>query len=110
MAEWVRSFRLVWRLLNDPRVSPLTKLIIPGLVLLYLFFPLDLAPDPIPLLGQLDDLAVLLIALRAFIAFCPPEVVRQHQMGLETEAYHARAEDAQGEVVDATYRVLEDDQ
>jgi len=104
IAELMRSLRLAWRLLNDPRVSPLTKLAIPGLALIYFLFPLDLAPDLVPLLGQLDDLAVLLIALRAFLAFCPPEVVRWHQTALEREADNAR-----GEVVDAAYRVLDDD-
>jgi uncharacterized membrane protein YkvA (DUF1232 family) len=109
IAELMRSLRLAWRLLNDPRVSPLTKLAIPGLALIYFLFPLDLAPDLVPLLGQLDDLAVLLIALRAFLAFCPPEVVRWHEMELEREDDRAEADDARGEVIDAAYRVLDDD-
>jgi uncharacterized membrane protein YkvA (DUF1232 family) len=108
MAEISRSLRLAWRLLNDPRVSPLTKLIIPALALIYLFFPIDLAPDLIPLLGQLDDLAVLAIALRAFIALCPPDIVRQHEMGMDAEEHRTAPGPVPGEVIDATYRVIED--
>lgn len=104
IAEISRSLQLAWRLLNDPRVPSLTKLTIPALALIYLFFPIDLAPDLIPLLGQLDDLAVLAIALRAFIALCPPDIVRQHETGMDAAAYR----DTPGDVIDATYRVIED--
>ena len=109
MAEIARSLRLAWRLMTDARVSALTKLTIPGLALIYLLFPLDLAPDFIPLLGQLDDVAVLAIALRAFIALCPPDVVRQHELGMDADEHRAAPGDTSGEVIDTTYRVIEDD-
>ncbi|MCC7353388.1 MAG: DUF1232 domain-containing protein [Anaerolineae bacterium] len=108
IAEIVRSLRLAWRLMNDSRVSILTRLTIPGLALVYLLFPIDVAPDLIPLLGQLDDLAVVVIALRAFIAFCPPDVVRQHEMGMDAEEHRAAPGDTSGEVIDTTFRVIED--
>lgn len=108
LAEILRSLRLAWRLLNDPRASLLTKLAIPALALIYLLFPVDVAPDFIPLLGQLDDVAVLVIALRAFIALCPPDIVRQHEMGMDAEEHRATPGDMPGEVIDATYRVIED--
>lgn len=61
-----------WRLLRDPRTPTAFKLI-PALGLLYVLFPLDLVPDLIPGAGQLDDVAILLIALRLFLQLAGPE-------------------------------------
>jgi len=47
--------RLAVRLLREPRVPLLLKAI-PVLALIYLISPLDLIPDILPGLGQLDDL------------------------------------------------------
>src|SRR6266849_6598405 len=84
--ELLHNANLVWRLLLDPRVSILTKLI-PAGVLVYVLSPLDLIPDVIPVAGQLDDLAIILLGIRAFIAMCPPEVVQwyRHQLGYEPQ-------------------------
>ena len=106
--ELLYSARLIWRLVLDPRVSTLTKALIPGLMLLYLVFPFDLAPDLIPLGGQIDDLAVFLIASRLFVSFCPPEVVRYHEAALNREMHRA-ADIDEDNVVDTTYRVVEDE-
>jgi len=94
LAELLRNARLVWRLLNDARVPGLVKAI-PLLALLYILSPIDLAPDLMPGLGQLDDLAVLLLAVKLFIELSPQEVVNQ-----------LRAEIA---AVDGVYRVVEEE-
>lgn len=75
-AFW-RQVRLVWFLVRDPEVPLLLKLV-PAAALLYLFVPIDLIPDPIPILGQLDDLTILLIGGKVFIELSPPEVVSRH--------------------------------
>ena len=67
LTEIVRNAQLAWHLLTDRRVSLLPKLIIPGLMLGYLIFPVDLLPDFIPVLGQLDDLAILALGIKLFI-------------------------------------------
>jgi uncharacterized membrane protein YkvA (DUF1232 family) len=36
-------------------------------------------PEEIPLVGELDSLAVAMVALRVFIAVCPPEVVAEQE-------------------------------
>ncbi|MFQ5860195.1 MAG: DUF1232 domain-containing protein [Dehalococcoidia bacterium] len=62
---------------HDPRVPWAAKALLP-LTLLYLSLPLDLIPDFVPVLGYLDDMVVVLLALVLFIRLCPREVVREH--------------------------------
>ncbi|MFN2521341.1 MAG: YkvA family protein [Candidatus Limnocylindria bacterium] len=69
--------RLVWGLLRDGRIPPPQKMILVGVVG-YLLMPFDIIPDFIPVLGQLDDLAVVLLALDLFIRVAPREVVAEH--------------------------------
>jgi uncharacterized membrane protein YkvA (DUF1232 family) len=69
--------RLVWRLMRDPRVLWLLKLIPVG-GLLYLFFPFDLIMDLAPIIGQLDDAGIILGSLWLFVEMCPPDVVKEH--------------------------------
>jgi uncharacterized membrane protein YkvA (DUF1232 family) len=69
--------RLVWALLRDGRVPAQQKLILAGIGA-YLFFPIDLIPDFVPVLGQLDDLAVVLLGLDLFIRSAPADVVEEH--------------------------------
>ncbi|MGB7539126.1 MAG: DUF1232 domain-containing protein [Anaerolineales bacterium] len=69
--------RLVWRLIRDPRVLWLLKLIPVG-GLLYVFFPLDLITDLIPVIGLTDDAGIILGSLWLFVEMCPPDVVKEH--------------------------------
>lgn len=74
----IQQGRLTWRLFHDSRVPRWVKLIpIAGLV--YLISPIDLIPDMmLPGLGQVDDVAVILLSLKVFIDLCPPGVVREY--------------------------------
>lgn len=99
-----RYLRLTWRLMKDPRVPLLTKLPIP-IAVLYVVSPFALALDMIPLLGQLDDLTVLAIAVALFIKLCPKELVREH-----LEAMSGRkppTAGGHGSVIDGDYQILE---
>lgn len=55
--------RLLWRLARDPRVSWHAKVVAGG-TLAYVVSPLDLIPDVVPGIGQLDDLYLLVRAMR----------------------------------------------
>jgi uncharacterized membrane protein YkvA (DUF1232 family) len=69
--------RLVWGLARDGRVPGPQKLILVGIIG-YLLMPLDVIPDFIPVLGQLDDVAVVLLGLDLFIKSAPADVVDAH--------------------------------
>jgi uncharacterized membrane protein YkvA (DUF1232 family) len=69
--------RLFFRLIKDPRVPPLPKLV-PLAVLGYLIIPIDLLPDLVPALGQIDDAMIVILALRFFLKLCPKRVVEEH--------------------------------
>jgi uncharacterized membrane protein YkvA (DUF1232 family) len=91
--------RLAWGLLRDPRVPGEQKLILAG-VAGYLVMPLDILPDLIPVFGQLDDLAVMLLGLRWFISLAPQEVVADHLARI------ARNEDDLRHDIDQVQRLL----
>jgi len=69
---------LTWRLIRDPRVTLWSKAI-PVLALAYVLSPLDLIPDFILGLGQLDDLGIILGAMRLFEAVTPDYIVAEHR-------------------------------
>jgi uncharacterized membrane protein YkvA (DUF1232 family) len=73
---------LVGRLARDPRVSRLRRAALFGVVA-YLALPLDLVPDFLPGVGQLDDAVVLALALRVLLGGSTPELMRQAWPGPE---------------------------
>lgn len=79
--ELVRQIRLAWRLFKDRRVPWPLKLIPPA-AFLYIFFPIDVLPDLGLGLGQLDDIAIVLLSLKLFIELAPAEVVQEHLRAL----------------------------
>ena len=74
--------RLYWRLFRDPRVSRWPKIMLVG-ALVYVALPFDLIPDVIPLVGEVDDVVILLAAARWFMQWCPPAVVREHAQAID---------------------------
>ncbi len=102
LRELLRQFRLAWRLFWDRRV-PWPPKVIPPLALLYLISPIDILPDISLGLGQLDDIAVLLLAVKLFVELCPADLVREHlrALGAKIEEWEA------GEVIEGTFEVRE---
>jgi uncharacterized membrane protein YkvA (DUF1232 family) len=108
----VAQGRLVWRLLNDKRVSEWVKLI-PLAGVIYFLSPIDLIPDLMfPGLGELDDLAVILLSLRLFVNTCPPGIVREHLENLIGQQSGQQGDDERpsSTYIDASYRVLDEDE
>jgi len=73
-----RQIRLAYCLIRDPRVPIAPKAGILAALGLVVTPVIDL-PEEIPLVGELDSLAVAMVALRVFIAVCPPEVVAEQE-------------------------------
>lgn len=107
LQDVARQARLAWRLFWDQRVPMWTKLIPPA-ALAYLLFPIDLIPDVALGLGQLDDVAVLLIGVKLFIELAPPDVVREHLLALGARIEEWRVVDEEGEpsvVIEGQYEL-----
>ncbi len=69
--------KLYVRLFQDKRVSRLPKALL-VLAVVYFLFPLDAIFDLALPLGYLDDGAVMIAALWAFIRLCPKRIVEEH--------------------------------
>jgi len=65
--------RRLWRALRHPGSPAWLKWAVAGLAL-YLLSPVDLLPDFIPLLGLVDDLVLIPLAIRALLNRLPPHV------------------------------------
>lgn len=72
--------RLLGGLLLDRRVSLLDKALVAGAIA-YIVSPLDLIPDVIPFLGQVDDVFLLMTAIERLVANAGADVVYDHWRG-----------------------------
>ena len=71
---------LCGRLLTDSRVPKTEKALVAGAIL-YAIVPLDLIPDVIPFVGQIDDAYLIAITLLRLIDRTDPKIVREHWNG-----------------------------
>lgn len=63
---------------RDPRVPWYARLLALGVVA-YAFSPIDLIPDPIPILGYLDDLILIPLGIALVIRLISPQVLAEHR-------------------------------
>ena len=82
-AFWL-SLKLTYRLFLDSRVPFWTK-IIPVLSVLYILSPLDVIPDFLIAIGQLDDFFIMTLGFQLFERLAPIDVVEEHRHQLEME-------------------------
>jgi len=69
--------RLSWRLAKDPLLGKIRRAAVIGAAG-YLASPVDLVPGVIPVIGQLDDIALALAALKVALAGLDPDRRRVH--------------------------------
>ena len=72
--------RLLGGLLTDRRVSGVDKLLVAGAIL-YIITPMDLLPDFVPFLGEVDDVYLLMLAIQRLIANAGRRVVADYWVG-----------------------------
>jgi uncharacterized membrane protein YkvA (DUF1232 family) len=85
--------RLLLALVADPRV-PVARKALLGLAAVYVASPYDLIPERVPVLGALDDVAVVVIAVDAFLQGLPEDIIREklEQLGIDERELEADME------------------
>jgi uncharacterized membrane protein YkvA (DUF1232 family) len=78
-----RHGKLAYCLLRDERVPLAPKAVLLG-ALGVIVSPLDL-PAWIPVLGELDMLALAILAVETFVAACPDDVRREHEAAIKAK-------------------------
>jgi uncharacterized membrane protein YkvA (DUF1232 family) len=80
MKEWARGLKVetyaLYLAYRDPRVPWYARLWAMGVVA-YFFSPIDLIPDPIPILGQLDDLILVPLGIYIALKLIPADVLAE---------------------------------
>ena len=95
MANWnlqaiLSDLKEAWRLIRDPSVPTILKLLLPGAAFLYFIWPLDIP-------GPFDDIAILVLALRFFVQLASPN---------PTSAPPPSAPPEDANTIDTTWRVI----
>jgi uncharacterized membrane protein YkvA (DUF1232 family) len=96
------ELRLAWRLMREPRV-PLVAKALPLLAVLYVLSPLDFIPDVVPVLGQMDDVGILILSVKLFLRMCPSAAASFHADAITSGRRFTPMAPADI-VIDATYR------
>jgi uncharacterized membrane protein YkvA (DUF1232 family) len=81
LRELLKSAHLSWLLVRDPRTPVGHKLFLAGALAL-IVSPINWIPSFIPILGQMEDLALLALALHLFLKRVPPELRHEHEVAL----------------------------
>ncbi len=72
--------QLLYRLVNDSRVSPSDKLLLVAAIG-YVLMPFDLIPDYIPFFGEIDDIYFVALALLRLLHHSDEAVLRENWSG-----------------------------
>jgi uncharacterized membrane protein YkvA (DUF1232 family) len=78
--------RLLWSLASDSRVPGSRKALL-ALAAAYVLSPWDLVPDGLPVLGGLDDVVVVVLAVDAFLEGLPAGLVDEKLAELDIPRY-----------------------
>jgi len=103
LTSLTNRIKLIYRLMMDPRVNALLK-VLPVSSLLYFIFP-DLMPGPI------DDAIMLWLSTYLFVELCPPDIVDEHMREINrviTGEYRDINPDEE-EIIDGEIVDIEDD-
>jgi uncharacterized membrane protein YkvA (DUF1232 family) len=80
ISEIPNFLRLLYGLITDSRVNSLDKLVVAGAIA-YILLPVDIIPDFVPFLGEVDDVFLLILALQRLIANAGRAVVQAYWPG-----------------------------
>jgi uncharacterized membrane protein YkvA (DUF1232 family) len=74
--ELKTELHAIYLVYRDPR-TPWHARVLAACVVGYAFSPIDLIPDPIPILGYLDDLILVPLGIALAIKMIPPDVLAE---------------------------------
>jgi uncharacterized membrane protein YkvA (DUF1232 family) len=97
---------LALRLFRE-RAVPFYLKAVPLATLAYVLSPLDFVPDIFPIVGQLDDLGIVILGLKVFLRLCPPDAVSFHREAILKRrpfAPMSATAHAGADVIDAEFR------
>ena len=80
ISEIPSFLKLLYGLITDSRVNNVDKLVVAGAIA-YILLPLDIIPDFIPFLGEVDDVFLLILALQRLISNAGRAVVSSYWEG-----------------------------
>ena len=80
IGELPNFLRLLYGLVTDNRVNSVDKLVVAGAIA-YILLPIDVIPDFIPFLGEVDDVFLLILALQRLIGNAGRAVVQTYWAG-----------------------------
>lgn len=80
ISEIPKFLRLLYGLLTDSRVNNIDKLVVAGAIA-YILMPIDLIPDFIPFIGEVDDVFLMILAIDRLISHAGRKVVADHWVG-----------------------------
>lgn len=72
--------KLCWRVVRDDRVPMWIRAGL-GAVAAYLVLPVDVVPDWVPVLGQMDDVLLVTVGVRTLLQRVPDEILDEHWDG-----------------------------
>lgn len=80
ISELPNFLRLLYGLITDKRVNGVDKLVVAGAIA-YILLPVDIIPDFVPFLGEVDDVFLLILALQRLISNAGRTVVQSYWPG-----------------------------
>lgn len=100
----LKDLAALWPLMRDPKIPFWAKAAIPAIAAAYVISPVDLIPDFLVGVGQLDDVGVMLLAATATVAVLQKFFASQQP---EPEPVRVRTTDdpGSGPIYDTTFRV-----
>jgi uncharacterized membrane protein YkvA (DUF1232 family) len=80
ISEIPNFLRLLYGLITDGRVNAVDKLVVAGAIA-YILLPVDVIPDFVPFLGEVDDVFLLILAIQRLISNAGRTVVQAYWPG-----------------------------
>jgi uncharacterized membrane protein YkvA (DUF1232 family) len=80
ISEIPNFLRLLYGLITDSRVNSVDKIVVAGAIA-YILLPVDIIPDFVPFLGEVDDVFLLILALQRLISNAGRAVVQAYWPG-----------------------------